>query len=969
MGAASDITGRNITLSSSPTALGIVNSDGRGSPKRPTVADKNLSRISCVYFNARSIGNKIDELELLIETEHPDIIGISESWLNCDISEKELNFEGYSFFRADREDPVKTRGGGAGLYVKNNLNPTLRDDLGDINFPECIICSIGKEGDRILVGVCYRAGDSNSINDEGFYNVLHKLAGKNFVAFGDFNYPELRWGEDDTQDLAHPFIECLMNNYIFQKVNRPTRKDNYLDLVLCSEMDIVDNLRVQEPFVTSDHCTVRFDIMGKISPKTKKFPVFNYFKADYNQIRESAKSLGWNNFDWDKSVDENWENLRNDLLKLRDKFISTKGKPRNKCVWATEQVRKLRIAKKKAWVKYQKSGRDQNLFDDYKSKLKLSVNENKRAKKTFEQKLANNIKQDCKSFYSYINSKSRSNNKVGPLVNTAGEAINTNKETADFLNRYFSSVFTTENLHNLPEAERVFQGTLDQCLSEITITEDIVFNKLNALNVNKSHGPDEIHNKMLYELRYELSKPLTELFQKSLQFGHIPQDWRDANVVPLFKKGKRNQPQNYRPVSLTSVVGKILEKIMKDHITLHLEKFQLLKNSQHGFMSGRSCLTNLLEFFENLTSSLDEGDNVDAIYLDFSKAFDKVPHLRLGRKLEGHGITGKCLQWIQNWLSARKQRVVVEGEFSDWKKVTSGVPQGSVLGPLLFLVYINDLDKGIIAKLSKFADDSKLLKSLKSAADANAIRNDLLTLENWAETWQMEFNVEKCAVLHAGNSNPCNEYKFCNSVLKSVNSERDLGVMVDKKVKFSDQCTKAANTANASLAIIKRNIVSRNKDVILQLYKGLVRPKLEYCVQAWRPFLKKDIENLEKIQRRATKIITECRGLSYEDRLKVTGLTTLEERRNRGDMIEVFKTIKGLNKVNHQNFFKFSNNTRTRGHKYKLEKNRARLEIRRNFFSNRVVNLWNKLPEHVISANTVNNFKNKYDSNVVLNNK
>ena len=247
----------------------------------------------------------------------------------------------------------------------------------------------------------------------------------------------------------------------------------------------------------------------------------------------------------------------------------------------------------------------------------------------------------------------------------------------------------------------------------------------------------------------------------SVKLGHLPSDWRDANVVPLFKKGSRDQPQNYRPVSLTSVVGKILESIVKDNVVQHLEKYKLLANSQHGFLSGRSCLTNLLEFLENLTSEVDEGNGADVIYLDFSKAFDKVPYCRLARKLQTHGIAGECLQWICNWLSNRRQRVAVEGEYSDWINVTSGVPQGSVLGPTLFLIYINDIDDGIISKLSKFADDSKLVKGLRTNEDSEILRRDLVKLEDWAETWQMEFNVEKCAVLHAGHNNPKNEYTFC----------------------------------------------------------------------------------------------------------------------------------------------------------------------------------------------------------------
>jgi len=939
----------------SNSSEGSVNSD----KSRNSLRD----RISCVYFNARSIVNKADDLELLITLENPDIVGISETWLTQNISINEYNFQGYTLFRADRNDQFKTRGGGAALYIKNDLNPILREDITNENFPECVVCSVGAEGDRLIVGACYRPGDSQIFNDEGLCSMLGKLEGENFVIVGDFNFSELRWGEGDVQDVTHPLVECLLNHFIYQAVDKPTRGDNFLDLVLCSEMGIIESLNVGENFVTSDHQRITFNILCKIPAKCKNVPVFNYFNADYGKIKDSAKSL-WNSFDWDKNVEDNWLIIKNDLLKLRDDFVGIKKKSRNKCKWATREVRKIRLDKKKAWNNYVKSGRDQKLYEDYKCKLKLSVSENKRAKKAFEQRLADNIKQDCKSFYSYVNSKSRSNNKIGPLKNSGGDVINGNKETANLLNEYFASVFTRENLGNLPHADEVYHGSIEQSLSHVSITEQIVFEKISKVNVNKSQGPDQIHNKMLFELRHELTKPLTELFKKSLASGQIPQDWRDANVIPLFKKGKRDQPQNYRPVSLTSVVGKILESIIKDNVIFHLEKFQLLKNTQHGFRSGRSCLTNILEFLENLTCSLDEGNAVDVVYLDFSKAFDKVPHLRLSRKLEGHGITGLCLKWIQNWLGSRRQKVLVDGTFSDFKDVTSGVPQGSVLGPLLFLVYINDIDNNIVAKLSKFADDSKLLKCLKSSIDADSLRRDLRTLETWAETWQMEFNVDKCAVLHVGNKNPCHQYEFCKSILKSVEIEKDLGILVDSKVKFSEQCNKAVNSANASLAMIKRNISSRNRNIIVKLYKALVRPKLEYCIQAWRPFLKKDIESLEKVQRRATKMIDECRGLKYEDRLKVTGLTTLEARRNRGDMIEVFKTIRGFNKVDFTTFFNFSKNIRTRGHGYKLGKKRSHLEIRRNFFSNRVVNMWNTLPENTVGMNTVNSFKNSYDKNL-----
>ena len=284
------------------------------------------------------------------------------------------------------------------------------------------------------------------------------------------------------------------------------------------------------------------------------------------------------------------------------------------------------------------------------------------------------------------------------------------------------------------------------------------------------------------------------------------------------------------------------------------------------------------------------------------------------------------------------------------------------MGPLLFLVYINDIDEGIVSKLGKFADDSKLLNRVNTQADVESLKADLDKLEVWAEKWQMKFNVDKCSVMHIGKKNLYENYQLCGATLKSSNNERDLGVVVDNNLKFTEQTNKAIRAANATLGMIKRNIVSRDKDIILKLYKALVRPKLEYCVQAWRPYLKRDIENLERVQKRATKLIFECKGLKYENRLKITGLTSLNDRRTRGDMIEVFKMIKGFNKMDYEQFFKLSGNSKTRGHSYKLDKARSRLELRRNFFSQRVVNAWNSLPTDVTEACTINNFKNKYDS-------
>jgi hypothetical protein len=374
-----------------------------------------------------------------------------------------------------------------------------------------------------------------------------------------------------------------------------------------------------------------------------------------------------------------------------------------------------------------------------------------------------------------------------------------------------------------------------------------------------------------------------------------------------------------------------------------------------------NLVCNLLDFFERVTKDLDEGRNVDVVYLDFSKAFDKVPHKRLIKKLKAHGIEGELSKWIENWLGDRRQRVVIGGEYSQWGKVKSGVPQGSVLGPILFIIFINDIDEGLVSKITKFADDCKLCKSISNTEDVNILRQDLEKLSKWAKDWQMEFNVDKCSVLHMGKTNTKCEYEISSKQLKTSQTERDLGVLVDSKMKFSEHCNGAVNNANAVLGMIRRTITCKSKDIISRLYKTLVRPKLEYCIQAWRPYLKTDTEKLERIQHRATKMVKECRNFSYTDRLNYMGLTTLEARRDRGDLIECYKFMRGFNETSKEVFFTLSGQQRTRGHRYKLDKMRSKLDVRKYFFSQRVVNNWNSLPEYVVEADSINSFKNQYD--------
>jgi hypothetical protein len=453
------------------------------------------------------------------------------------------------------------------------------------------------------------------------------------------------------------------------------------------------------------------------------------------------------------------------------------------------------------------------------------------------------------------------------------------------------------------------------------------------------------------------------LMKSSLAKTMVPDNWKTANVTAIFKKGDKKNPANYRPVSLTSNIGKIMEKIMNEEIVALLEKNQSIRDSQHGFRNKRSCLTNLLTFMEKVADDLDSGEPVDVLYLDFQKAFDKVPHLRLIAKLKDIGVRGGVLDWIAEWLQGRRQRVVIKGEASEWSKVLSGVPQGSILGPLLFLIYINDIDSGIVSSILKFADDTKIYGKVGTSQGIEALRRDLETLSEWSEKWQMPFNIEKCKVMHFGNKNVEAKYCMNNFKLDVITEEKDLGVIISNKFKVSKQCAKAASKGNQILGLIKRTFISKEKNIILSLYKALVRPHLEYCIQAWRPHLVKDIDILEKVQRRATKMIMECRGKTYNERLILLGITTLEKRRIRADMLEVFKIMKGFEGIRGDSFFEIRC-SKTRGHSMKLYKERVNKDVLKYSFGNRVVDLWNSLPEEVINSNSINSFKNRLEKHL-----
>ena len=329
----------------------------------------------------------------------------------------------------------------------------------------------------------------------------------------------------------------------------------------------------------------------------------------------------------------------------------------------------------------------------------------------------------------------------------------------------------------------------------------------------------------------------------------------------------------------------------------------MMSNCQHGFRQKRSCITQLLNVIEDFTRMIDDGKSIDVIYLDFRKAFDSVPHERLFRKIKSYGITGNLYNWIRCFLSDRKQRVIVNGEMSAFRNVISGVPQGSVLGPLLFILFVNDLPDTITSTCKLFADDTKIYKDSKQHL---IIQEDINSLFQWSKKWQLEFNVDKCKVLHIGKYNPCHIYYTDNSYSESLtvsNSERDLGVVFDSFLNFDLHINGCISRANRVLGIIHRSFSYLDKRMFIPLYKTIIRPILEYGNSIWSPLYKRQSISIENVQRRATRTLYGLKYLSYEQRLVLLDLPSLKYRRLRGDLIQLYKIVHNVNDLDQSDFF------------------------------------------------------------------
>nr|VZH99095.1 unnamed protein product [Spirometra erinaceieuropaei] len=546
-----------------------------------------------------------------------------------------------------------------------------------------------------------------------------------------------------------------------------------------------------------------------------------------------------------------------------------------------------------------------------------------------------------------------------PHIDWSSTHTNSSEQTFDrsFLNTALK-LFLTQHVM-LPT--RVREGQQANCLDLVLTKSQDSIDEVSCL---PPLGPDEIPAKILKELAGELSKPLSMLFHTPFETGYLPPDWKSAWITPLYKGGSRVSANNCRPVCLTSICCKITEKIIKQQLRQFLQQNHLLSDSQHGFRKSRSCVTNLLYCLEHWTRAVDRGDMVHVIYIDFKKAFDSVPHHRLLYKLSRAGVRGKLVMWIRSFLIGSSQAVHVSDQQSAEVAVKSGVPQGSVFGPTLFLVYVNDCANELNCDVAMFADDIKIWSTIRSEVDEARLQTNLDHLEKWSNDWLLPFNVNKCNFLRVGRTSSPNHtvFRLTDKPLQEVDAQKDLGVWITTSLKPSLQCSKVAKSAMSILYLVKRAFSSFDEDCFAKVFQAFVRPHLGFAIQAWRRWTVKDFGILEKVQRRATKLVSGQWSLHYETRLANIALFPLSYRQLRGDLIQAFRIVRNQGCcLASGDFFELATTTNLRGHPLKLRVTGARPDTRKFFFSNRVVAAWNALPEDVVMSGSVATFKQKLD--------
>jgi hypothetical protein len=815
--------------------------------------------------NCHSLVARILECREELDKSDNCIYAFCETWLRPEIDDDEFNPRAkYSVYRSDRTD--RNHHGGTLIMIPNRF-PSYQIGNSESNHSfEAISVGIKIGSNSLIIILVYRppGRDPNFIDRwENYFDSLN-ISNQSYIVLGDLNFPEIDWQRNICPGNQAPskFLTFANLNGLSQEVTEPTLGNNILDIVLTSEVGIIKEISVIPPFYGSDHDQVSCKL-GFSAKKSQMDPGYrNFIKADYKSIRNSLQSVSWPDlFANCRNVDEMYHCYLQILTRQIINYVPLCNKKFGK-QWS-KTIKKLKSEQKRLHrkVKINRKEADRFAYKKLSQKIRIKIKQEIRSN---EEKIIRNGKDN--TFWSFVNSKTKCKPEL-PAIKDGNILITDDTERAEAFNNYFASTFTLDDGN--PPVNPKLPADEQSELSECFFPPEKVFTALMDLPRKTSYGPDGIPSIFLKELAFQLAYPLSLIFNVSFQSSKIPEIWKMAIVTPIHKKGPKSKVDNYRPISLTCISCKVMESVICEEVVKFLDSRNIIASEQHGFLSKKSTVTQMLHCMNEWTKLIDKNQLIDALYLDLAKAFDSVSHSKLLTLLSKLGIKGNLHNWIRAFLSDRIQKTRVNRSFSQTKPVTSGIPQGSVAGPLLFLIFINDLPNVLKhSKVYMFADDCKIYFSFNRNENSDCLQQDLSLLFDWIRKMQLSLAVEKCAVMHFSSNNPQKVYNIENRALETVDEIRDLGFIISKDLQFSKHCQTIVKLAAQRMNCILRTFQTRNTSFLIKCFNTFVRSKLEYGSQIWSPYHLDDIDLIESVQREFTRRIPAIKKYIKKQKLK-----------------------------------------------------------------------------------------------------
>ena len=740
--------------------------------------------------------NKRSEIMSLIDAQKPHILALTEFGASDLIDEGELGIEGYTLYRKNHSDGMGGPGKGVALYVSNQLNHSASPTMERVDFDCSAWSSIRLAGNRtLLVGAVYRSPSATDANNQRLLSLMRAAAATKSEYLnicGDFNLPLIDWSVNQSLESENAFSSEFVGEVeelaLFQHAYSSTRfrgtQNSCLDLVLTNEEGMVSEIYELPPLGKSDHICQKWNLtVSEALFRNTLATRYNFKLAKWSDIRRELRDY--------RIEPSDQPSLMYDRLVAKIKEAKTRHIPKcrpksnkHRLPWMrSTKIKKQRTVQWQSWRRFKRTGLSQD-YGVYKIERNRLCDMVRSAKRKYESQLIGDLKDNPNLYFGHCRRTLKTKQGVSNVIDKDRVMTVTEEETAGALNMYYHSVFTRDEGTTAPPA---FPERTRESIDDIFLTTEMVKERLLELNPNKAAGPDQIESRLLKECAEEIAPTLHQIYRKSLDEAEVPRLWKEAEIVPIHKGGSKAVMANFRPVALTSVVCKVLERIICSAILAFLTANELITQQQHGFVRGRSCQTNILLCLEKWTELVDSGKNVDVAYFDYAKAFDKVSHRMLLIKLKAYGIEGKLLAWLAAYLEDRKQRVVVGNAKSPWLPVVSGTTQGTVLGFLLFLMFINDLPSECspedIPLVMLLADDTKTFQEISGEAgqqirDQENLQRRVDRIAQWATDWKMEINPVKSKVMHIGKQNPKMPYSINGTEITAVSSKTDIGFWI-----------------------------------------------------------------------------------------------------------------------------------------------------------------------------------------------